>query len=53
VAGTMSSTAPVTVASWNPGSGNHSGTITPFLANSWDYKTGSYSATATFTLTAP
>ena len=35
------------------GSGNHSGTQTYALANSWSYATGSYTATITYTLTAP
>jgi hypothetical protein len=51
-AGTMSKSSPVTVGSWR-GSGSRSGTMTFSLANSWSYATGSYSATSTFTLTAP
>lgn len=52
VAGTMSKSAAQSVASWT-NSGNRSGTVTFALANSWDYETGSYSASATYTLTAP
>jgi hypothetical protein len=52
VAGTMSTSAAQTVASWT-NSGNRSGTQTYRLANSWDYPVGSYSTTATYTLTAP
>ena len=52
VAGTMSKTTAQTVASWT-NSGNRTGTQTYALANSWSYPTGSFSATATYTLTAP
>jgi len=52
VAGTMSASTDQTVASWT-GSGNRTGTQAFSLANSWDYPAGSYSATATYTLTAP
>jgi len=52
VAGTMNKTTAQTVASWT-GSGSRSGSQTFALANSWAYPTGSFSATATYTLTAP
>jgi len=52
VAGTMNKTTAQTVASWT-NSGNRTGTQTFALANSWSYPTGSFSATATYTLTAP
>lgn len=53
VAGTMSKSAPVTAASWT-GSGSHTdGSFSYFLANSWSYATGSYTASSTYTLTAP
>jgi hypothetical protein len=52
VAGTMNKTTAQTVGSW-ANSGNRPGSISFFLANSWDYAVGSYSTTATFTLTAP
>jgi hypothetical protein len=53
IAGTMSKSAPVTAASWT-GSGSHTdGSFSYFLANSWSYATGSYSASSTYTLTAP
>ena len=51
-AGTMNKTTAQSVASWT-GSGNRIGTQTYALANSWNYPTGAYSATATYTLTAP
>ena len=52
VAGTMNRTVAQTVASWTD-SGNRSGTQNYFLANTWNYATGSYSTSATYTLTAP
>lgn len=52
VPGTMNKTTAQSVGSWTD-SGNRSGTVTFALANSWAYKTGSYSASATYTLTAP
>ena len=52
VAGTMNKTTAQTVASWT-NSGNRPGTQPYALANSWSYPTGSFSATATYTLTAP
>jgi len=51
VAGTLNTTAQP-LASWT-NSGTWSGTQTYTLANSWAYRTGSYSATLTYTLTAP
>jgi hypothetical protein len=50
--GTMSKDDPVAVGSW-VGPGQHSGTISFSLANSWSYATGQYSQTVTYTLTAP
>jgi hypothetical protein len=52
VAGTMNRITAQTVASWT-NSGSRTGTQSYALANSWNYATGSYSATATYTLTAP
>jgi hypothetical protein len=52
VAGTMNKTTAQSAGSWT-GSGNRSGTFSYFLTNSWNYATGSYTATATYTLTAP
>lgn len=52
VNGVLSKTTAQNVGSWT-GSGVRTGTLNFFLANSWDYATGNYSATATFTLTAP
>ncbi len=53
VAGTMNKTTAQDAAAFGTGSGSYSGTYTYFLANSWSYPTGSYSQTATYTLTAP
>jgi len=50
--GTMNKTTPQTAGSWT-GSGNRSGTFSYFLANSWSYATGGYTASSTYTLTAP
>ena len=52
VAGTMNKTTAQTAASWT-GSGNRGGSFSYFLTNSWSYATGSYSASSTYTLTAP
>lgn len=50
--GTMDKTTAQNVAS-RTGSGDLSGTITPLMATSWNYPTGNYSVTVTYTLTAP
>ena len=50
--GTMSSSAQQAVAGWT-GPGIFQGTMTFSLANSWSYPTGAYSATFTYTMTAP
>lgn len=52
VLGTMNKSSGQSAGSWT-GSGNRAGTLNFFLANSWSYATGSYTATAAFTLTAP
>ncbi len=52
VDGTMSDAAEQTAGSWT-GSGIYAGTFDFFLANSWDYNTGNYTQTVTYTLTAP
>jgi hypothetical protein len=52
VGGTMDKTVAQTLGSWT-GSGNHSDSQIYSLANSWDYATGAYSATITYTLTVP
>jgi hypothetical protein len=52
VPGTLSKTAAQTVATF-VNSGHYNGTITPLLANSWNYKVGNYTAASTVTLTAP
>jgi len=51
-AGTMNRSTAQTAASWT-GSGNRSGSFSYFLANSWSYATGTYTASSTYTLTAP
>ncbi|MCX6546270.1 MAG: hypothetical protein NTV05_17900 [Acidobacteria bacterium] len=50
--GTLNKTTAQTVASWT-GSGNRAGTQSYALTNSWSYPTGTFSTTATYTLTAP
>ena len=50
--GTMDKTTAQTVGAW-AGSGLHSGAVTLKLANSWAYNAGAYTATLTYTLTAP
>jgi hypothetical protein len=52
VPGTLSKTAAQTVASWTS-SGSWTGTQSYTLQNSWNYATGTYSTTLTYTLTAP
>jgi hypothetical protein len=58
--GTFFSAGPVTWSKTTPGatvgqgnSGSFAGTFNWFLANSWDYPIGAYTANATYTLTAP
>jgi len=51
-AGTMSSGAAQTLGSF-AGGGNATGNQTYQLVNSWNYRTGTYSAIITYTLTAP
>jgi hypothetical protein len=51
-AGTSNKTTAQTVVSFQ-NSGTTTGTQSYALANSWTYATGSYSATLTYTLTAP
>lgn len=50
--GTLDKTTSQAVASWT-GSGVYTGTLYFTMDNSWDYPTGTYSATATYLLTAP
>ena len=59
-AGSFFSAGPVTWTKSSPGatvgqgqSGSFTGSFSWFLANSWTYATGNYTATATYTLTAP
>jgi hypothetical protein len=52
LSGTMSKTTAQTAGSWT-GSGVRAGNLNYFLANSWSYNVGNYSATITYTLTAP
>jgi hypothetical protein len=51
-AGTMDKTTAQSLGSWT-GGGTAAGTQTYKLVNSWNYKTGLYGATITYTLTAP
>lgn len=53
VGGTMSAATAQSAATFGTGSGSYSSTFSYFLANSWAYNTGSYTATVTYTLTAP
>lgn len=53
VAGTMDSTTGQAAATFGTGSVQASGTFSFFLANDWSYDVGTYTATATYTLTAP
>jgi len=50
--GTLSKTAPVTVAQWT-GSGIRSGTQELMFRNLWSYATGTYSLSLTYTLSSP
>lgn len=52
VAGTMSKTASVTVASW-VGSGVRSGSQQLFFRNLWTHPTGTYTVSLLYTLSAP
>lgn len=52
VPGTMNKTSPVSAGSWQ-GPGEHAGTFSFFMGNSWTYATGNYTQTVTYTLTAP
>lgn len=52
VAGTMDKTTAQAAGSWT-GPGQRTGSFSYFLANSWDYATGNYSVTVTYTLSAP
>ncbi len=52
VGGTVNKTTAQTVGSW-VSSGQWSGTQSYALANSWNYSTGTYTTTLTYTLTAP
>ena len=52
IAGTMNSATPQPAATFTVGSGERTGTFTFSLVNSWNYATGSYTQTATYTLTA-
>jgi hypothetical protein len=52
VAGTLSKTSPVTVATWT-GSGIRSGSQQFFFRNLWTHPTGTYTLTMTYTLSAP
>jgi hypothetical protein len=58
--GSFFSAGPITWSKTSPGvtvgqggSGSYAGTFSWFLANNWNYATGSYTANATYTLLAP
>ena len=53
IGGTMNKTTAQNAASFSQGSGTYAGSYSYSLANSWSYDTGSYTQTATYTLTAP
>ena len=53
VAGTMNTSTAQDAATFAVGSGQYSGTYTFSLVNAWSYAVGSYTTTATYTLTAP
>lgn len=53
IAGALNKTTPQSAATFGNGSGLFTGTFNFALANSWTYNTGSYTATVTYTLTAP
>lgn len=52
VSGTMNKTTAQPAGSWT-GSGSYSGTYSYSIVNSWSYATGNYTASTTYTLTAP
>ena len=52
VGGTLSTSAPVTVATWS-GSGVRSGTQQLYFANLWSHPTGTYTVSLLYTLTSP
>ena len=52
-AGTMNKTTAQNAAAFSAGGGSYAGTYTFSLANNWAYAPGSYTTTATYTLTAP
>ena len=52
VAGTLSTSSPVTVAAWT-GSGIRSGSQQFFFRNLWTHPTGTYTLTMIYTLSAP
>jgi len=53
IAGTLNSATSQDAATFSSGSGSYSGVFTFALANSWARADGSYTQTATYTLTAP
>ena len=52
VSGTMNKTTAQSAGNWT-GSGSYSGTYSYSIVNSWSYATGNYTASTTYTLTAP
>jgi hypothetical protein len=53
IAGTLNKASAQSAATFGNGSGTYNGTYSFVLANNWTYNTGSYTATVTYTLTAP
>jgi len=52
VPGTMNRTTAQAAGNWT-GSGSYSGTFSFSIVNNWSYATGNYTASTTYTLTAP
>ena len=53
IAGTMNTATAQDAATFGAGSGEYNGTYTFSMVNDWSYAVGSYTTTATYTLTAP
>ncbi len=53
IGGTMDKTTQQDAATLNAGSGIYTGAYSYSLVNSWSYPVGNYTASATYTLTAP
>lgn len=53
IAGTMNDATAQSAATFGNGSTQATGSFSYFLANNWSYNVGTYTATATYTLSAP